>query len=181
MKRQMVSKNLVTKILGLVLVFGLMFGATVAKAADKIALVSLQRALNEVEEGKKAKAQIQKEMDAKDREMKTLEADFKKKAQELSNQSSVLSPDALSAKQMELQNRAKTEQEAYMKWMQQMRTRQTDSANSILTSLRAVISDIAKKEGFNLVIENSAETVLYSDSAVDITTKVISAYNTRGK
>lgn len=48
---------------------------------------------------------------------------------------------------------------------------------AILEGLSKVIKELAGKEGFTLVLEKSNGGLLYADDSIDLTDKVIAAYN----
>ena len=58
-----------------VMALALTFGASV-KAQEKIGLVDIQKALNEVEEGKSAKAKLKAECDQKQKSLDALQNDL---------------------------------------------------------------------------------------------------------
>ena len=162
----------------LVLTVGVMFsGVSVANAQEKIALVSLQRALNEVNEGKKAKADLQKNYDSKKKQIDTMKTDLEQLSQQLEKEQMVLSKDALKLKTQDLQKKYLDLQNKAASYERELKTAEAESANKILTSLKTLVSKISDQEGFTLVIENSGQTVLFSKSAEDITPKIIAAYN----
>lgn len=170
----MVRKFIVLVLLATVLAGG--FGGT-ARAEGQIAIVSLQRALNDVEEGKKIKATLKKDFEVKKKEIDTMKDNVEKLSKDLEGQELVLSQDAkktkagdIQAKFMDLQNKAAT-------FERELKTKEAESARKILDKLRIIVNTIAAKEGYSLVLENSADVVLYSKDAVDITNSVISAYN----
>ena len=47
----------------------------------------------------------------------------------------------------------------------------------IVAKLNSIIADIGKKEGFTMVMNRGEQLVLYAVTDVDITDRVISAYN----
>ncbi len=150
-------------------------------AEDKIALVSLQRALNEVEEGKKAMATIQGEANAKKRELETLKTNLKKMRDDLEKQKMVLTQDAMQAKAGEIQSKFMELQQKAMQYDQELKKRENESVSRILQRLRDTVIVVAKEKSYDLVFENSAETVIYSTKGVDITPDVIRAFNSGKK
>lgn len=148
-----------------------------AHAEEKIALVSLQKALNEVEEGKRAKAKLQKDIDVKKKQIDSLKAEFETMSKQLEKDKTLLSQDAYKTKTQELQTKYLEIQNKASTFERDIRTQELESSQKIILSLRQVVKDISAKDGYTLVIENSAETVLFSKNAEDITTKVIAAFN----
>ena len=147
-----------------------------ALAEEKIALVNLQQALNEVDEGKKAKATIQADMDLKKKELETLKTNLTNLKNDLDKQQSVLSKDAIAAKTNEMQTKFASLQQKAMQYDQELKSKEEASVKSILDALKVKVAEIAKQKGYTLVFENSADVVLYSNG-VDMTSDLIAAYN----
>ncbi|EKD42217.1 MAG: hypothetical protein ACD_73C00262G0006 [uncultured bacterium] len=148
-----------------------------AKAEEKIGLVSLQSALNQVEEGKRAMAGIQSEVTAKKNELDGLKANLKKMRDDVEKQKLVLSQDALQQKMGEIQTKFMELQQKAMQYDQELKKKESDSVQKILQKMKDVVVVVAKQGGYDIVYENSADTVIYSSKGVDITPDVIKAYN----
>ncbi len=157
------------------------FISRVSFAEEKIALVSLQRALNDVNEGKKAKEMLKSDFDAKKKKIDVMKADLEKMYAELDKQKSVLSQEALGAKIKDFQAKRDDLQSQGIAFEKEFRAKEMESTNKIMTALRTLVTGLAKKEGYTLLIENSAETVLFSANGTDITDKLIAAYNSGAK
>jgi Skp family chaperone for outer membrane proteins len=150
----------------------------VAKAADqKIALVSLQKALNMVDDGKKAQDALHKDYEMKKKQLDALKVDLEKMNTDLEGQKAVLSQDAMNTKRKDLQTKFLDLQTKAADYERDLRTKASDTTQKILLALRDIVVEMSKQQNYSLVIENSAETVLYSQDAVDITDQVIAAYN----
>lgn len=149
-----------------------------AQAADqKIALVSLQKALNMVDDGKKAQDALHKDYEMKKKQLDALKVDLEKMNTDLEGQKAVLSQDAMNAKRKDLQTKFLDLQTKAADYERDLRTKASDTTQKILLALRDIVVEMSKQQNYSLVIENSAETVLYSQDAVDITDQVIAAYN----
>jgi len=149
-------------------------------AEEKIALVSLQRALNEVNEGKQAKANLKKDYESKKLQIDSMKTDFEKETQQLEKERLVLSQDAYKEKAQGLQKKYLDYQNKTAAFLNELRTAEADSAQKIIEALRVLSKKMAMEQGYTLLIENSADTVLFSKSAEDITDKLIADYN-KGK
>lgn len=169
------AKKLILSLLLAVVFVGFAVGGV--QAQQKIAVVSLQQALNEVDEGKKIKNELRKEYEDKKSEIDAMKKDLEKLSKDLDKQKMVLSAEALDNKKRDLQTKFIDLQNKAVTFERELKTKEAESAKKILTRLRDIVVALAKKEGYTLVIENSMETVLYSSNAEDITPKVIAAYN----
>ncbi len=149
-------------------------------AADiKIGTVNFQKALNEVEQGKKAKAALKSEFDAKQKKLQIQEDELKKMQAEFEKQKAVLSQDALIAKQKTFQEKYTELQKNFAGYRDELMARESKMTSQILQNLKTVTADIGKGGGFTLVMESSADTVLYVASKEDLTDQVIKAYNSK--
>jgi outer membrane protein len=167
-------KKLVSIIICMVVLVGTSFQA---QAAEKIALISLQKALYDVNEGVKLRSTLKKEYEVKKKQIDGMKSELEKLSKDIEKQRMVLSEDALNTKRKGLQTKFLDLQNKAATFERELKTKEANSAKKILIKLRDIVLDYSKKEGYTLVIENSAETVLYSVNAEDITSKVISAYN----
>jgi outer membrane protein len=150
-----------------------------AHAAEemKIGTVDMQKALQSVDAGKKAKAQLEKEFNAKKKELQTEEANLRKITEEFKKQQMVMNDDARAKKQSEIQERIMKYQEETQKSQVEIQQKEHELTEPILNKLRVVITDLAKSRGYTMVLERNENMVLYSPDKDDLTQDVISAYN----
>ncbi len=152
--------------------------APVAARADlKLGFVDLQRALNEVDEGKSAKSQLEKEfkekqkqLDAKQDELKRLKADYDKQAV-------VMSEQAKRDKQAELERKAQETQQLFVQLQSELSRREQEITGGIFEKMRAIVREIAEAEGIGMVFERS--NVLFAPASSDMTNELIRKYNGR--
>jgi outer membrane protein len=169
-------------ILSLLAIFSLSSMPSLAHAEDfKIAVVDMQKALQTVEAGKKAKAQLEKEVEAKKKGFDKEKAAITKMGEEFKKQSLVMSDEARAKKQGELQQRIAKLQQEGMQTEQELRGKEQELTQPIINKLRTVIANEAKKKGYSMVLEKSDTVVLYSQDKDDITQDVINTFNKSGK
>lgn len=155
-------------------------GSSLAMAADsavKIGLVDMQRALQTVDAGKKAKTQLEKEFNAKKKTLQDEENALKKMTEEFKKQSLVMSDEARAKKQGELQERIMKFQETTARSQAEIQQKERDLTQPIITKLRNVIAEVSKKKDYTLVLEKNENTVLYSLERDDLTSEVISQFD----
>jgi outer membrane protein len=159
------------------LALALAFAPAARAAEPRLGYVDLQRALSEVEEGKAAKAILDKEsetrqqqLNAKQDELKALQADYDK-------QQMVLSDQAKKEKTADFNKRMGELQDLYMKLQQELSRRQQEVLGPIADRVKAVMIDIAEGEGLQMVIDRAA--VAWAPASLDITNEVIRKYNAK--
>lgn len=147
----------------------------------RIGTVDMQRALQSVESGRSAKAQLEKEFNVKKKDLQEEEASIKKMGEEFRKQSLVMSEEARAKKQGEIQERILKLQEKTARSQGEIQRKEQELTEPILTKLRKIISDLAKQKGFTVVLEKNENMVLFSQEKDDLTEEVISLFNKPGK
>jgi outer membrane protein len=156
----------------------LVLSAPHARAEDqRIGTVDMQKALQTVDNGKKAKAQLEKEFKAKQKEVQEEEASIRKAGEELEKQSLVMNEEAKNRKRGELQQRIMKLQESTARSQQELQAKEHDLTKPIIDRLRSIIADLAKKKNYTVVLERNENTVLFSQDKDDMTQEVIDSYN----
>lgn len=147
----------------------------------KVGLVDMNKALQTTEAGKTAKANMEKDIKAKQTQIQTEEASIRKSGEEFKKQAMVLSDEARAKKQAELQERIMKYEEMRGRSQAELQQKERDLTAPIIAKLRTIIADLAKKKGYKLVLEKNENTVLYSEDKDDFTAEVVTAYNKGGK
>jgi len=162
-------------VLAAVLIFSM---HSVAQAqALKIGLVDFQKALNEVEEGKRAKASLKAQFEQKQNALTAKQDSLKALKDQLETQRAALTPEAMKTKEAEYRDKFLDLQKTLTQFRSEISTKEAEMTQSIIVRLRNVVQSVGQKGGYNLIFETSQDAVLYAPSATDITTEVISAYN----
>jgi outer membrane protein len=172
----MMNKIALVGILGVSL---LIFAASEVVAEEmvgkvgKIGIVDLSRAVNESEQGKKAKAELEvvvkKKQEALDEKGKALE---KLKA-EIEKQGSVMSAEARKHKEDDLDRLTREYQRGLTDSQTEVRKKESELTGNIVKELRRIINDVANEEKYDLVLDNNPALVAYVNKGIDITDEVI--------
>ena len=157
--------------------------ASVANAAEdlKIGVVDMQRALQTVDAGKKAKAQLETEFNKKKQQLQSEEASLRKASEEFKKQSLVLNEEARTKKQAELQERFMKLQEMTGRAQSEIQQKEQELTAPLIVSIRAIIADLAKKKGMTMILEKNENTVLFSLEKDELTDEVVQIFNRQNK
>lgn len=159
----------------------MLFG-TASASEVKIGVVDLRKALVESETGKKAKAELESFVRAKQSGLEEKGRTIERLRGELEKQGSVLSKDARKAKEEELERVTRDAQRLMSDAQAELSKKENELTGAVLKDLRAVIDEIAKTEKYTIVLEKADGLVLYRSAAIDFTDKVIQKYNaSKGK
>ncbi len=168
----------------LALILGL-FTSAVAFAQKKdevvIGYVNLQRAILEVEEGKRAKAQLKVTFEKKQAELQKREAELMKLKEALEREASAASDAANRQKVIEFQNKMMELQKVFMEEQKGLAELEQGALSGITTKMRGVIDEIGKAGGYTLILEVQDSRLLYAKTHLDLTNEVIRKYNQKFK
>src|SRR4051812_42935889 len=147
--------------------------------AEKIGIVDLQRALEETEDGKKAKAKLKSDFDRKQKELDEKQEELKKMKEDFDKKAPLLKADAAAAEQKKLQDRFVELQQIYSRLQQDLAKKEQEATSGIFRKLQGVVGTISEKAGYDVVLEKNS-AVVWGKSSLDITNEVIRTYNTGG-
>lgn len=149
--------------------------------ATRVALIDFQVAILQTEEGKAAKAKIEKELDSRKKELLAQQSELKKIEDDFEAKRSVLSEDEKASKTRDLQTKLMAFQRSQMALEQEVRQKEMQETQKIFQNLSALVEEYAKKNSFDLVFEKGAGAVLYVARGSDITSEIVILYNQRHK
>lgn len=167
--------------LSFVLGFAASAGAAEDTTALKIATVDMQKALQSVNAGKKAKSSLEKEVKSKQKMITDEENAIKKLDEEFKKQSLVMNDESKAKKVQEIQERAMKYQKMRAEYQMELQQKEAELIAPIIKNMKEVIKDVAAKKGYNFVLDKNEANVLYSQDKDDLTSELISAYNSKHK
>ncbi len=156
-------------------VYTLLLGTSAAFAQTKIGIVDLQRAIQGTAAGKKAKVELEAEVEKKKKDIQKREGDLKKIQEDLEKKKGLLSDEVFQKRQTEFQEEMLKYREAFGKSQADLQKRERDLTQPILEKMKKVVDRLAKEKGLGLIVENSP-MLLYADKALDITDDVVKAF-----
>ena len=154
----------------------LIFAASKVVAAEtvgKIGIVDLSRAVNESEQGKKAKGELEAVVKKKQEALDEKGTALEKLKTEIEKQGSVMSVEARKKKEDDLERFTREYQRALTDSQTEVRQKESELTGNIVKELRRIINDVAKDEKYDLVLDNNPALVAYVNKGIDITDEVI--------
>ena len=168
---------------GLLLTLSFSFAAT-ALAKQGVAVVgyvNLQRAILEVDEGKRATSKLKKTFEKKQKTLSQREAELKKLKTALEKQSTVAADPAAQKKRLDFQNKLMELQQIFVKEQQELQALEQKSLQKITEKMRKVVGRIGKSGAYDLILEVQDSRLLYAKPHLDLTNEVIRRYNAKHK
>lgn len=161
----------------LLLILPLLFAVPARAQAVKIAFVDIQRAYQEVEEGKAVRSRLQQELAQRRTELDQRRANLEKMKADYDKQAPVLSDDAKRKKQEELQKAFMDAQQGAQHMQEELSGKEQEAMAGINKRMAQIVNEIVDRENFNYVIDKAA--LLYAPPSADITNEVVRRYNER--
>lgn len=153
-------------------------GATAhAEPPIKIAVVDMQRALHETEDGRKAKSTLKKLFEDRQKTLDKQQNDLKAMKEGLDKQHDVLTPAVLGKKQEELQKAFTELQTTYMEFQRELAAKEGELTKDIIERMQRIMRRVGQTEGYSLVLERNESGVVYVPSNYDLTDLLIQRYN----
>lgn len=165
---------------GLAAVVGLLglLLATPAFAEDlKVGYVNLQKALNQVEEGKEAKARLKKKFQSKQQKLNKKQKEVKKLREELKSASMAMSEEAKKKKQRKLRRKMQELQQLYMGAQRELTRKEASATQEIFKKMRGIVEEIAEEKGYDMVLEKNKGSVIFAKDAMDLTDELVKRYD----
>jgi outer membrane protein len=153
-------------------------GAPAAASDSKIAVVDVQHAVMATEDGIRAQATLKKDFDKRQVDLDGKQAELAKARDDIEKQSRVLSREALQKRMEDWQRRMVELQTVFVDYNKTLQKKQGELTGPIIKKMMAVIGRLAKKNGYELILDKQAAPYVRPD--LDLTEQVIQMYNGGG-
>ena len=171
----------VSIVMFLVIMAGGLFSQKVHPAELKIGAVDLQKAINECNEGKEAKKTLSQEIDKFQRLIAERQKELQGMKESLEKQNLMLTPEVREMKEKELQGKLREFQRWGEDKQNEINQKRMDMEKTISTGLQVLVRKIGTDEGYTLILEKNENLVLFASPSLDMTDRVIKAYDIQKK
>ena len=161
-------------------VVGTMWVTPVRAQQMRIAVVDLQRALNECDAGKRAKESVRGKFEKAQNELKKEREDLDRAREEFEKRAVLLKEDERRSRERELENRTLDFKRKYEDLQRDLKRTDAELTSGIVENLYGIVNDYGRQQGYTLVLESSSG-LLYFDKALDITDAIVKIHNGGGK
>lgn len=158
-----------------------MFAPASLMAASKYAVVDMQTVILNVSEGKAARKKLEVQIKAKEKSLQKEKEALDKMNKDWKSQAPLLSESARFKKQQEFQEKFMNLRNEELKFQQEIKQKEQEATQKIAVSVTKLVSELAKKRGYEMVFETSSAGLVYLKDPVDITKEVITAYESQAK
>lgn len=148
-----------------------------AQPTPKIAYVDYQRVLLEVDEGKAAKARLQKWLESRQKEIDREQEALRKEQELLQKQASAMSDEVRTQKMTELQKKVMALGQKYEGSRAEAANKERQEMEPIVGKIDQIIGRIAERDGLSMVFEKRDSGLVFALSQLDLTNEVVRTYN----
>jgi outer membrane protein len=150
-------------------------------AGGKYAVVDMQAVILNVEEGKQARADLEKQIKAKEKDLLKKKEELDKMNQEWEKQAPLLNEQARMSKQKEFQEKFMSLRNEEMSFQNEIKGKEQAATQKIAIAVSKLVNDMAKQRGVDMVFETNSAGLLYLKDPVDMTKDVIDAFEAQSK
>jgi outer membrane protein len=150
----------------------------VASAEGKIAVVNVQQAVMQTDDGMRAQATLKKLFDKRQQELDARQTELGRAREDIEKQSRVLSRQALEKRMEDWQRRMVELQTKFVENNKELQEKQGQLTGPIIKKLVDVIARLAKKSGYELILDKQA--VPYARPDLILTEQIVQMYNGGG-
>ena len=155
--------------------------SSVAHAEFKAAYVDIQRAVQEVEEGKAAKTRLQGMADTKQKAFEKEQNALKAEVEAYTKQKATMDDKVAATKEGELQKKMFDFQQRAEKLRLELAESERKELGTIFPKLETLLGQIAQREGLTMVFDRSSSGLAWAPASLDLTNELIRMYNSTYK
>jgi outer membrane protein len=150
-------------------------GRTASAQSMKVAVVDVQRAVMQTEDGLRAQATLKKLFDSRQQELNKRQQELGHQKEEIDKQQKVLSQGALQKKVDDWQKQMVELQQTFVEYNKELEKKQKELTDPIFERVVGAIKRVAGTDGYDLIVDRA--TVAFSRSDLDLTDRVIQLAN----
>lgn len=145
--------------------------------SEGIAVVDVQRIIDETEQGQAARKRVRKEADEAKEELQELKTDFEREREAASKQLALLSSEARESKLAEMRGKERDLARAVQDHQEDVLRLEGSEIEKVVRKINEVIKKLAKERKLDFVLERERRLVLYVRNEIDLTDEVIAVMN----
>ncbi|OIQ19756.1 MAG: hypothetical protein BM556_04550 [Bacteriovorax sp. MedPE-SWde] len=149
--------------------------------ALKMGKVDVQKVLVSIKESGKIRAQLKKEFEKKQKQIRKEEEGLVKDRKAFEKQSVVMNAKTKAKKQQELQAKFMALQQKMQRYQGDMQKMEQKFKQPILNKIRVIVEEVSAKKGLDFTYESGTTPLLYVKTVTDLTKDVIKAYDKKNK
>ena len=144
---------------------------------QRFGVVDMQQVILAVAEGKQARQKLEREIKAKEKLLKQSRSELEQLNKELQSQAALLSEAAKFKKQQKFQEKFLSLRNAEMEFQVEIKRKEQQATKAIAGKVAQLVEKLAQQLSLTAVFETNSAGLLYVRSPVNLTERVIEAYD----
>lgn len=153
--------------------------ANVLAESEKIAIVDVQRVVNESIIGKAARSNMEAQIKKAKVKLSNLQAELERGKADLQKQAGILSGSALEERREGLGKKQLEAQRAYQDMQEQLAKANDKEIRKVIDEVQKVVDEIADEREYTFIFEKDRQSVIYANPGLDITQEVVKVLDKR--
>jgi outer membrane protein len=162
---------------GIVLILAAMLAPLAQAQSGRMAFVDLRKAMFNSKEGRAAQEQFAKFEEAKLGELRPRREELRSLEEEYEKQRFVLSPEALQDRRLEIVKKRRDLERDLREAEDELQIRQVQLLQPIQKRIAEIVQQFGKDQGYTMIVDKSAQGLLYFEEKLDVTDQVIAELN----
>lgn len=156
-----------------------LWGLGVAHSEVTIAIIDVQRVVNESIIGKAARSNMESQIQKSKVKLSNLQADLEKGKSDLQKQAGILSGSALEERREALGKKQLEVQRAYQDMQERLAKTNDKEIRRVVEEVQKVVDEMAEEKGYSFIFEKDRQSVIYANPRIDITQEVVKILDKR--
>jgi len=149
-------------------------------AQTRIAVVDLQRAIAETDDGRRAKARLERLFKQKQKQLDARQTELKRMQEQIEKLADVWTPEKRQQEIAAFQEAYQQLQAEYVQYQRELAEQEARATKAILERMQTLLQRMGQTEGYSLIVEANEGGVVWTPSNLDLTDALIQAYEADG-
>jgi outer membrane protein len=145
--------------------------------AQRIAVVDMQRALNDCAAGRRAKDEVKRKFESAQDSLKKEREALDRARADYDKRALVLREEERRSLERDLENRTLEFKRKYEDFQRDLKQKDAELTQGIVEELYKITQQYAKDNGYDLVLEASSGAILYARESMDITQEIVKIHD----
>jgi outer membrane protein len=160
-----------------VVVLSIILAGSYALAGDRIGFIDLRKIMIQSKAGKTASLEFRKAVEKDKAVIQERETELKRLKEELEKQRLILTPDAVTTKELDYQRKFRDYQRMVKDSKEELELKDQELSRRLIPEILKVVNDIGGKEGYTMILDVSTQGLAYHSRKNDITDKVVKKFD----
>jgi outer membrane protein len=148
-------------------------------AAQRIAVVDMQKALNDCADGRRAKDEVKRKFESAQESLRREREALDRAREDYDKRALVLREEERRNLERSLENRTLEFKRKYEDFQRDLKQKDAELTAGIVEQLYKITQEYAKERQYDLVLEASSGGILYAQPAMDITAEIVKRQDRR--